>query len=398
MTQKQTKSARDDMRAWERQIGDPVFAAILALSVIFCFALFALRADKIFSFPASIADASAEDLVAFWRASQMALAGDAAAVYDRLVFQAPLTPPNDNLVWWNPPHALLLFWPLSFLHYGVAKALWIGASITALAGVVRLLQGTPLKHVVMLVSPAAFASLLVLQSGPFIALGLFTALLMADRRPLLSGLLLALLTVKPQYGLMAPVFLAAIGAWRAFGAAAVFTALLAALSAALFGIEAWRQFIAAPTSDYVTSGVYRDMISVSQTLQKLGAGEILALAAQGLTAAACAASVWWIARHAPRQCAIGFTLLASAVAAPVIWIYDWPLIAAGLLLLAQSSRPWPIGVQIIAGLSWLGPLYSLGFGTMPSSIIAPGLLLAVTILMAWLINNQSHQKRQAATG
>ncbi|MEO1135077.1 MAG: glycosyltransferase family 87 protein [Pseudomonadota bacterium] len=369
--------------------GGPVFAAIILASLIFCFALFALRADKIFALPGAISQASAEDLVAFWRASSMALSGEAAAAYDRLVFQAPLAAPNDNLIWWNPPHAFLMIWPLALLPYGAAKLLWLGASIAALAWIVRLAQPTPFKLVAILLSPAAFASLLVLQTGPFFALGLLTAFLMADRRPLLSGLLLAVLTVKPQYGLMAPIFLAAIGAWRAFGAAVIFTLALSFMSAMIFGVEVWRQFFAVPVADYAAAGLHRDMVSISHSLQKAGLSQSVALTMHVGVATAAAGLVWVAARRAPRDAAIGLALLASALAAPVIWIYDWPLVAAGIFMLTRSASPMPISIQIIMGLAWLGPLYSLGFGTMASSLAAPALLALLAAGAGWRIVSSS---------
>lgn len=391
MTAERKQSIMDDFRRAADRAGGRTFLGFLIASTIFCFGLFVLRADKFLFLPNDIANASAEDLIAFWRASQMALAGEAAAAYDRLAFQAVLTPPNNTLLWWNPPHAFLLIWPLSLAPYGVAKLIWMAGSLAALAGIAKLSRASALGLAAILISPAAFASLLILQSGPFIALGLLAALLMADRRPLLCGLLLALLTVKPQYGLMAPVFLAAIGAWRAFGAAAAFTALLAFASALLFGLESWRAFFAAPFGDHLTAVLHRDMVAIGHSLQKAGLSESLALAAQALTIVGCGAAVWIAARRAPREIAIGVALLAAALASPSVWVYDWPLVAAGLLMLARTTSPWPISLQIAAGLAWLGPLYSLGLTTMTSSLAAPVTLIATFALASWLFLNGNKQ-------
>lgn len=381
MTTERQQSIMEDLRCAASQLGGRAFLGSLIVSIIFCFGLFVLRADKFLFLPGDVANASAEDLVAFWRASQMALTGEAAAAYDKLAFQGTLVAPNDTLIWWNPPHAFLLIWPLSLAPYGVAKVFWMAGSLSALAGIAKLSRTSALGLVAILISPAAFASLLVLQSGPFIALGLLAAFLMADRRPLLCGLLLAVLTVKPQYGLMAPVFLAAIGAWRAFGAAAAFTAILALISAIIFGVDIWRQFFTAPLGDYLTTALNRDMVAVGHSLQKAGLGGSPAMAAQIATIMGCGAVVWLTSKRAPREIAIGITLLASALAAPSVWIYDWPLVAAGLLMLARSASPWPISLQITAGLAWLGPLYSLGLTTMTSSLVAP-IALATTLMLA----------------
>lgn len=395
MTTERQHSIMEDLRLAANRLGGRVFLGSLIVSIIFCFGLFVLRADKFLFLPGDIANASAEDLVAFWRASQMALAGEAAAAYDRLAFQTSLTAPNNTLIWWNPPHAFLLIWPLSLAPYGVAKVFWVVSSLAALAGIAKLSRTSALGLAAILVSPAAFASLLVLQSGPFIALGLLAAFLMADRRPLLCGLLLAILTVKPQYGLMAPVFLAAIGAWRAFGAAAAFTAILALVSAIVFGVDTWRQFFTAPLGDYLTTALNRDMVAVGHSLQKAGLGDNTAMAAQVATIIGCGVVVWFAGKRTPRQIAVGVALLASALAAPSIWIYDWPLVAAGLLMLARSASPWPISLQIVAGLAWIGPLYSLGLTTMTSSLVAP-IALATTFMLACRALLKGPVSRQSA--
>ena len=64
------------------------------------------------------------------------------------------------------------------------------------------------------------------------------------QRPLLAGILIGTLTLKPQLGLLFPVMLAASGRWRVFVAAAVTGLLIAAAAAALFGPQAWSDFVA----------------------------------------------------------------------------------------------------------------------------------------------------------
>ena len=373
-----------------------IFTIVLAVASLLALAAFIGQREKLFTFPASISAASGEDTVAFWRASQMALTGEAAAAYDRKTFQTPLTPPNDGLVWWNPPHAFFLVGPFALAPYGVVKAFWVAASLAALALIGRTADSAPpapkniangmtvsrvfsenrFLQLALVLSPTAFVSLAVMQSGPFIALGLASALLLAKRRPILAGVILALLTVKPQYGLMAPVFLAATGAWRTFGAAAAATVALAIASAAVFGVDAWRAFLDAPTTDYVTGGAYRGMISVSHTLLKLGVNNGAAVAAQFVTIIACAIVVWRAARRADRSTAVGVTLIASAVAAPVVWIYDWALIIGGLLMLRPRITTWPATGQTAAAIVWLAPLYWIGVDGMWVSYALPIVMLA----------------------
>jgi hypothetical protein len=356
--------------------GGPVFGLVVLLSALFCGVLFDLRADKIFDFPAKVAEASAEDLVAFQRAADMADAGQASEAYDAAAFREGLIPQHKGMLWLNPPHGFLLVAPMSGAPYGAAKVALLALTILSLAAIGAMARAPLWMIASLIVSPAAFASLLVMQTGPLVALGLLAAFMLAPSRPAAAGLILALLTVKPQYGLMAPVFLVALGCWRAIGWGAVFSAALAALSVAAYGAGPWVAFFESMTSGAMSvhgANLHRDMLSVGSTLLKLGAGS-LSGAGQVVAIAACAAVTFAAARRLPHEAAIGVALLACAAASPSLWVYDWPLVAAGLLMLARATSPWPPLLQLAAGLLWIGPLYSLGLGTMASSLIAPALL------------------------
>jgi hypothetical protein len=65
-------------------------------------------------------------------------------------------------------------------------------------------------------------------------IGIFAFL---DRRPLLAGLLVGLLTIKPQLGVLIPVLLIASGRWRVFTVATVTALALAAAAVMLFGMQ-----------------------------------------------------------------------------------------------------------------------------------------------------------------
>ncbi len=364
--------------------GGPVTAIILILTCLFTVALFDLRAEKVFSLPASAAEAGAEDLVAFFRASDMLAQGRAADAYNAQAFREGMSERHKGMLWLNPPHALLLVAPLEGVSYASAKIALIALSALSFIWIAILTKSPFWRAATLVASPAAFASLLVLQTGPLVALGLLSAFLLAKSRPVLAGLLLALLTVKPQYGVMAPVFLAALGCWRAMGAAAFFAAMLAAISVAMFGVEPWIAF-----SDSIAGGaisahganLHRDMVSAGSTLMKLGAGG-LSSTGQAAVIAVCATLTFIAARRIPREAAIGIALLSSAAASPSLWVYDWPLIAAGLFMLMRAGAPWPPLLQLAAGLLWIGPLYSLGLGTTASSLIAPA-LLAIALGLAF---------------
>ncbi len=362
------------------RIGGPVFAVILILTSLFTVLLFEMRAEKIFSLPPAAEEAGAEDLVAFYRAAELTSQGLAADAYDAASFREGLGARHKGLLWLNPPHALLAVAPLDSVSYGAAKLALMALTALALALIARLANARWWMAAALVVSPASFASLLVMQTGALVAAGLLASLTLAGSRPIAAGLVLALLTMKPQYGLMAPIFLAACGHWRAFGWGAAFTTAIVAMSVGLFGVAPWAAFFESVAGGAISAhgaSFHRDMLSAGSTLLKLGAGP-LSGAGQLAVIAACAAVTFIVARRLPREAALGVALLTAAAASPSLWVYDWPLVAAGLLMLARASSPWPPLLQLAAGLLWIGPFYSLGMTTMASSLLAPA-LLALTL-------------------
>jgi hypothetical protein len=363
-----------------------------AVAAAFSLVVAASFAGGLLSFPADRDQAAlAEDLVAFHRAGEMALNRESAAAYDPGAFRAGLADHQKGLLWLNPPHAYFVMAPIAMLPYGAAKALWMALSIAALVGVLATarLKSRPF-FALALFSPAMAISLMLLQLGGFIAVGLAAALVVAEKRPALAGIILALLTMKPQYGLMAPIFLIALGQWRAIFFAAASTALLTAASVLVFGAESWAAFAEAlktvhgPFARQALEGT----ATFSQTAAKLGAGDAARITAQGAGIALCAATTWFAARRLSRSDAIALTLLLSLAAAPSAWIYDWPLVIAALAFLAARSR-WPVPVQAAAGLLWFAPLVPT-FSDGLFAGVAPALALcaAALAIAAWLVSER----------
>lgn len=369
-----------------------VLIAGMILAALFVAILFAARREKIFEFPLQTASVSGEDFLAFWRAGVMALDGEAASVYDPAIFIAPLPSSGAGLRFLNPPHFLLVAAPFGLMPYGVAKFLFLVLTASALAALANFIRASapafqrrPETAAALLAfSPAMFASLLIMQIGPLVAPLLAGGLLLARRRPVLAGFLLALATMKPQFGLMAPIYLAARGEWRAIIAAIGWTLALCLASTAAFGVEIWPAFAKSLSTVHAAhaSILHRDMVSVAQAAGKLGLSDHLRFAAQVAIIAPVAMLVWAAARLARPEGrdigrdgeAVGLTLLASAIASPSLWVYDWPMVAAGVLMIAGGGRRLSPPIQVIAILVWIAPLVPLGLLTHASSLATTGFL------------------------
>jgi alpha-1,2-mannosyltransferase len=180
------------------------------------------------------------------------------------------------------------------------------------------------------------------------------------RRPALAGLLLGLLTYKPQFALLVPIALAASRQWRALAVAAAAACALALASVAAFGIEPWRvwlEWVAGSTADYPKWALWCRVQgeSIYNNLRVLGASNAAANLGQAIAGFAAAGCVWWsYRRQAPSDLQLAVLLPATVLAAPHVANYDGVLIvvAATLLFVRGLDAGFRRGEPIVLMLAW----------------------------------------------
>src|SRR5215469_11665318 len=170
------------------------------------------------------------DFLAFWAAGRAALSTHAASAYDPNIFHSVQTgiagPFPDSYYWNYPPVFFFVAVVLASIPYLSAFLAWVVAGVTvyaiAVGAIVRRWEG----------ALAACASPVLLLTGFGGQNGFLTAALLAGslmflpQRPIFGGILLGLLTYKPQFGILIPVALIAGGNWRALCSATVATAII----------------------------------------------------------------------------------------------------------------------------------------------------------------------------
>jgi hypothetical protein len=177
------------------------------------------------------------DFLAFWAGGRAAL-DDPSRIYDFAhvtALQGIDFGPGVLRPYINPPSALLLFAPLASLPF------WTGYPLLMLAGLAMLLLaarrvGAPWWLVALPMIPfTLFCGQVTLLIGGLVLLGLSLR-----ARPWLAGLCFALAgVIKPQILLLLPLALAAQGAWLTIVATCVLGLLFCGLSALVFGIQVW---------------------------------------------------------------------------------------------------------------------------------------------------------------
>ena len=180
---------------------------------------------------------------------------------------------------------------LSLLPYAVAYAVWVFGTFPAYLAAIRAIIGDRIGYLLAAAFPAVLANFIVGQNG-FLTAGLIGGtLVLFERRPILAGVLLGLLTYKPHLGLLFPIALMAGGYWRAFVTAALVAALMAAASWVAFGTETWQAFFAniGHTSQAFLSEGWADWSKLQTAFgltRTLGGSETLAWTVQAAVVAA----------------------------------------------------------------------------------------------------------------
>jgi arabinofuranan 3-O-arabinosyltransferase len=291
----------------------------------------------------------ASDFVNVWAAGKLALAGHAAAAYDwathKAAEESAVGHAFDGYFGWHyPPTFLFVAIPLSLLPYAVAYVLWVFGTLPAYLATIRAIIGDRIGYLLGAAFPAVLANCVVGQNG-FVSAGLIGGTLyLLERRPIVAGVLLGLLTYKPHLGLLFPIALIAGRHWRTFITAALVAALMAAASCAAFGTEAWQAFAAGlgKSSQAFLSDGWADFAKLQTAFglaRTLGGSETLAWSVQAamvIVAAAAVAALW--ASRVPYEVKAAALGTGAMLATPYLYTYDLVVLAVPLAFLIRLGR------------------------------------------------------------
>ncbi len=328
---------------------------------------------------------TAGDFHVLWSYARLMLVQPAADLYDvgRLhVFQVGLgMDPSRDFPFPYPPTFLLLVWPLGLLPLGQAYYAWIGLTYAAFVWSVAGPRPNALVVLAILAAPVSTMGMIAGQSGFLSGALLIGGLRLIGTRPCLGGLLLGLLTYKPQFGLLVPVALVAAGAWRGIGTTACVILLLVALTTAMFGGSIWPDWLASLSGYSAWFAAKTDLLPLKPTvlanLALLGLPEAAAEALQLLAGGAMAVLVWFAFRRGVSSAAIGVLAAATVLANPHAFWYDLPPLTAAVLFLGAARLR---GGQ---ALRWWETLLMALMLCLPAAMLASGLPVSLPVLLAF---------------
>ena len=305
------------------------------------------------------------DFNAFYSASMLTLNGEAANAYDHVansamqerVIGAPVT----FFPWFYPPIMFLFVAPLALMPYFVAFGLWVLAPLAAAALTIRRYAGHVLASAAFLIFPGTAQSVLAGQNGVLSALIVMGGLLNLERKPVLAGAILGLLSYKPH--IAATVFAALlIGRyWRALGAAIAVSFALALASVVAFGWEPWFAFLRETETarTFMEDGKLRwsFMATMFGAARIVGIDVTIAYALQ--TVVTCGALVAlfavWHRREIPLEQRAAVLVTVIPLMTPYVFSYDLPMLGLALLWLGRAA--WETGFRrgeaVVFAASWV---------------------------------------------
>ena len=230
-------------------------AAILAVAVIaaaYGWAVLALTPNR----PGTIGlnlNALGTDWMVFWSGPRWFFDGRLDALLDgerftaglNAAFAGWLSQPLAFRPWVYPPSYLLAMLPFGALPFLLSYAVFQLVTAGFLAAAVCATGLSQHRLVLLagaLLGPAAAVTAGMGQNAFLTASLLVGGFSLLPARRFLAGVLLGLVTMKPQFWLLVPVALVARREWRALAWSIASAIGLAAASAALFGIDCWRQW------------------------------------------------------------------------------------------------------------------------------------------------------------
>jgi hypothetical protein len=277
----------------------------------------------------------------------------------------------------SPPPLAWLVTPLLLLPFTVALVVWTLILLAALVLTWRLLAPpgrlAGAAHLALWLGlfPVAFG-VMVGQPGPLIAAVVATCWwLMSRDRPVLAGLVLSLVIIKPQLALLVSICLLVSGHAKTFGAWLAASLVIGLVALALLGPEGVARYrdVLAQTQSPAWDITRRYSIS-----GPLGLGPLLT--ATQILVAIIALLVAWRHRHGGAEVPMAAGIIGSLLFTPYLGFQDFlMLVVAGWLLLRTQLTYLQIGL-LVAGYA----LLQLALVVMAIPILLAEALLLVSLL------------------
>jgi len=339
-----------------------------------------------------------------WTGGRLALEGHVDWLFDTEKYRAEmrgLLGPNLPAQEWSyPPNMLLIGAPLAMFPPIIAYLIWTLGGLLLLHIAIKPFKLPTVLHLIILFSPAVFINILLGQNGTFISALLILGLYHAPKKPVLAGICIGLMTVKPQFGILLPFILIASQNWTAFISASLTALGMAVLTSLLFGFDVWGNFLshtqpmmrgimeAQYPQDYHTNAV-----PVFIFARAMGAGLFGAYAVQSIVstlAIIIAAKLWHKSTNIDHIHRVALTCVLVMLATPYAYTYDMIALGAAIIIVFATSKRL-IWLPVFAPI-WLFPLYNHVIVSQYPKLSLGAICIGTTFILLYLSRNRQELK------
>lgn len=331
------------------------------------------------------------DFFGFWSSAKFIRSDPVTSIYDPaklFAFQRQFENGADvTYAYAYPPAFLLIQWPLSLLPYDLARSVWLVGTLAAFLAATCGFGRKPILALAAALAPATTVCMIYGQNGLLSAALIIGGMRLAERRPLVSGVLLGAMLYKPQLALLVPVALAAAGLWRVLAAASATVIVVVAISAAVFGWNiwvAWYHFIPLHSQLFDASREHLNHLMPTVTSAVLIMGnKAIGYVLQAVAASGAIVVVWSCWRRKSDAEALVVLTAATFLATPYAFVYDLPVLTGAVLYLI-ASRVARDGSFTSAEVLTLMIALVLPIGLMSNlAILGSPLAVASLVVLVW---------------
>lgn len=354
------------------------------------------------------------DFSIFWAAAHLLLQGMPAQVYDHVAFVKAQTDLFGNFAdahgigWVYPPAFLVAVAPFALFPFSIAYLLFVAAgawlyasAIARVSNVGHAMGNRRLGIFVIAGSPCVFVAGIIGQNSLFTAALAALALLWLAKKPVVAGMCIGLLAIKPQMAIVFPFVLIVSRSWKAFAAAALTAIGVTAVGVIACGMQSLHAFVINANTlrgallDHGGQGFWFASPTVFAALRLGGVPAVAAYAGHACVAVVAVSAACHVWRRSNDLRLRGAVLaLAALLASPYVWHYElaWLGVALTCMVALAIDGGWSAGEQTAWLIGWLLPIYEHFNRLMMLPQIGPLVLL----MLLWMVLQRAGKKAEGA--
>lgn len=312
---------------------------------------------------------------------------DLAYQFEKLVdMQKEASGGSDSVMPWTyPPQFDLLLAPFGLIPTGVAYLLFVAGTLAFYLAVLRSIAKSYFPVLLIILFPAIEVTIACGQNG-FLTAGLIGLICLSiEERPIVAGLALGLMVIKPHLAIAFAVYALLTRRWTVVMTAGAVVLASSAVCTLVFGQQIWAALLQSvhDSAAFLEGGYYKlfRMISLYAGLKTLGLSASGAFFGQAVVAAIALGSIALAQyRQLPLRRCLGLTAMVSVTISPYAYDYDFLIFGMGLAMLLpelrtmarEGERSIIYAVPMIVGV--YGTLMATRLGTLHAELRYPDVL------------------------